>query len=99
PTAISTLSLHDALPIFRLRWAFDFRSGETIDAELHHWRENDMSTTFDLLRHVRPGDLLLRDMGYFCLEALHEIHAAGAWFITRIDRKSTRLNSSHVKIS
>lgn len=68
----------------RLRWAFDFRSGETIDAELHHWRENDMSTTFDLLRHVRPGDLLLRDMGYFCLEALHEIHAAGAWFITRI---------------
>ena len=68
----------------RLRWAFDFRSGNTIDAELHHWRENDMSTAFDLLEHVRSGDLLLRDMGYFCLESLHEIDAAGACFITRI---------------
>lgn len=43
-----------------------------------------MSTAFDLLEHVRSGDLLLRVMENFCLESLHEIDAAGACFITRI---------------
>jgi hypothetical protein len=68
----------------RLRWAFDLLSGETIDAELHHWRDNDMSTAFELLGYLRKGDLVLRDMGYFCLQAFHEIIAAGAFFITRL---------------
>jgi hypothetical protein len=68
----------------RLRWAFDLLSGETIDAELHHWRENDMSTAFDLLGYLKKGDLVLRDMGYFCLQGFHEIIAAGACFITRL---------------
>jgi IS4 transposase len=68
----------------RLRWAFDFLTGETIDAQLHHWRENDMSTAFELLAFVKKGDLLLRDMGYFCLQSFHEIIAASAYFITRL---------------
>ena len=68
----------------RLRWAWDFFSGQTVDAQLHFWRDNDMSTAFDFLGYIKKGDLLLRDMGYFCLEALHEITGAGAWFITRI---------------
>lgn len=68
----------------RLRWAFDFLTGETIDAELHHWKENDMSTAFELLAFVKTGDLLLRDMGYFCLQSFHEIIQLGAFFITRL---------------
>ena len=71
----------------RLRWAFDLLTGETIDAELHHWRDNDMSTAFDLLAHLKKGDLVLRDMGYFCLQSFHEIIeiiGIGAFFITRL---------------
>lgn len=40
--------------------------GETIDAELHHWNENDMSTAFELLAYLKKGDLVLRDMANFC---------------------------------
>ena len=68
----------------RLRWAFDFLTGQTIDAELHHWRDNDMSTAFELIDHLEAGDLVLRDMGYFCLECLNRIAAKGAFFLTRL---------------
>ena len=68
----------------RLRWAFDFISGETIDAELYKGHENDMSTAFDLIGQLKSGDLILRDMGYFCLNVFREIAGLGAWFLTRI---------------
>ena len=75
---------HGESAALRLRWAFDLLGGKTVDAELHHWRETDMTSVFDLLDYLQKGDLVLRDMGYFCLQALHEIIAAGAFFITRI---------------
>lgn len=68
----------------RLRWAFEFLAGETIDAELYKGHENDMSTVFDVIGLLKKGDMLLRDMGYFCLDAFREIAKLGAWFLTRI---------------
>jgi len=68
----------------RLRWAFDLLTGWVLDSELRHWRENDQSTAFDLLDHVRERDLVLRDMGYFSLECLQEIEFRGAWWLTRL---------------
>ena len=79
-----SVNQHGESAALRLRWAFDYLSGQTIDAALHHWRENDMSTAFELISYLKKGDLILRDMGYFCLECFHEIAARGAWFITRI---------------
>jgi hypothetical protein len=68
----------------RLRWALDYFTGKTIDAKLHYWRDNDMSTAFDILDRLKPGDLILRDMGYFCLECLNRIAALGAYYLSRI---------------
>src|SRR5207302_8935001 len=64
PTAIYTLSLHDALPICRVRC-----------------RKFQATVVFDRLR---KSDLLLHSCGFDT---------------STTDRKSTRLNSSHVKIS
>ena len=75
---------HGETAALRLRRAFDFLTGETIDAELHHWRDSDMSTAFDLLAHLKKGGLVLRDMGYFCLQSFHEIIGIGTHFITRL---------------
>lgn len=90
---------HGQTAALRLRWAFDWFTGETIDAELHHWRDNDMSTAFDLLAYLKKGDLVLRDMGYFCLQGFHEIIEIGAFFITRLpegtvvtDGEATRID-------
>ena len=66
-----------------MRWDFDFLTGQTIDAQWHEWRENDLSTAFDLIAHLKPGDRVLRDRGHICLESLREIARRGAWFLTR----------------
>ena len=68
----------------RLRWVIDYLTGQTVDAALHHGRENDLSTAFELLDWIRPGDLVRRDMGYFCLECLRQIDKAGIFFLRRV---------------
>jgi hypothetical protein len=60
-----SVNQHGETAALRLRWAFDFLSGETIDAALHHWKKNDMATAFELISSMEKGDLILRDMGYF----------------------------------
>src|SRR5437660_6924639 len=72
-TAISTLSLHDALPISR------------------HWARHERETGQDQGRHRRPAQGM--DPG-------HRQPAGMARVDDPLrDRKSTRLNSSHVAIS
>jgi hypothetical protein len=78
------INQHGSYASLRQRWAFDYLTGETLGAELHLWKENDMSTAFDILDQLRADDLVLRDMGYFCLECLHQIAAKGAYFLTRL---------------
>src|SRR5207247_8783568 len=84
PTALSPLSLHDALPIYG-RLVVGFRSelpAEPGDqprrnflADGHFWPRPELSSRLDIERDRRRGN------------------CAGA------DRKSTRLNSSHEWIS
>src|SRR5690606_42058443 len=79
-TATHPLSLHDALPIFALRYANHRRQfGPTSEPEtlLLHYPTHQ--------RRLLPG-LAAAYAYHFAVEAA-------------ADRKSTRLNSSHVKIS
>src|SRR5690606_41803376 len=94
-TDISLLSLHDALPIYDI--------GERAPVGGH----DEFSM---LLNGVATGFVQSMDAGKICRDGLlvqHlEINLAGhplvetqAGFPATQDRKSTRLNSSHVKIS
>src|SRR5690606_41943737 len=99
PTATSPLSLHDALPISTER-----------DAAYDRW-DTYWSSKIDALRAARDAGADAPDIG---LEWEHHPDTrrtadeqrtdARAWLtrhrsILLRDRKSTRLNSSHVKIS
>src|SRR5690606_39853245 len=84
-TYIYTLSLHDALPIF-LRVAVD---------DVEHDRRARLRIADDLAERVVRLDLGAVDRGDDI--ALDEAGLRGG--TVRLDRKSTRLNSSHVKIS
>src|SRR5207253_7362094 len=74
-TSLSTLSLHDALPISFFYGTFLTRSGVLNQFSVHSF--------------VSPGGLPLVMLLVFLLLFASE----------RVDRKSTRLNSSHVAIS
>src|SRR5690606_39696854 len=97
PTITATLSLHDALPIFYQEWA--------------NWLvEHDLAyrcyCTPERLEALRKEQIARKeDPGYdrhcrnLSPEERARNEAEGKPFVIRLDRKSTRLNSSHVKIS
>ncbi len=46
--------------------------------------KNDQNASRDILSIVKPGDLIIRDLGYFVLSVLNAIALKGAFFITRL---------------
>src|SRR5690606_41350986 len=87
-TEIYTLSLHDALPILNNLITMHPRLQEAYELknELDRWfKESDERT-------AKEGfEACLKKMQTSSIEAFHRV--------SMTDRKSTRLNSSHVKIS
>lgn len=57
--------------------------GAIVHLSLSGFTRNDQAASADILRVVRPGDLILRDLGYFSLRILEQLQAAGAFFLTR----------------
>src|SRR5207302_11055769 len=93
PTQIYTLSLHDALPIFRRV------------RDIYFWRRISHSDRCDLPNDDVGRHRTMRPDGQFQkIRHLAQLHASSTGRRTDQpagdeDRKSTRLNSSHVKIS
>src|SRR5690606_41288698 len=93
----STLSLHDALPIWRAAGGFGLTmtcashvqaAGKGFSGQLGIW--SDM--------HLPGLERLARGINATGSRSAVQLHHAGLRS-PRADRKSTRLNSSHVKIS
>src|SRR5207249_6149914 len=96
PTHAYTLSLHDALPIFLQEGALGGRRSRIVRIIEPH----QLGPASDLGRNrgqVRQKSVLLAEP--------HEVRLAAVEHASRVldrvarDRKSTRLNSSHVSIS
>lgn len=62
----------------------DLLSGQPVAADFRAAREPDQKLASEILDHCRGGDLVLRDMGYFCIHALSDIDTRGAYWITRL---------------
>ena len=62
----------------------DLLRAKPLDFQLHAAREADQSLAFDAADRCLPGDLLVRDMGFFCIEALREIGERKAFWISRL---------------
>src|SRR5690606_41754851 len=97
PSEIVTLSLHDALPIwggtYCIRGSDEPATGFSLYLEplleaLHDRAGEERQVLFLPRGHDREAAARLRAIGWRTVAA-----------ITGEDRKSTRLNSSHVKIS
>src|SRR5690606_40113896 len=95
-TATYTLSLHDALPISRRVKEASDHSAELEDRQVHghHQAADD-----DAEEHHDHGFEKLRQTGHRIIDLLLVEVRDLAEHGIELDRKSTRLNSSHVKIS
>ena len=65
----------------RIQSAYDLRSGSFVEFSIDTYRKNDLSAASEL--ELQPGDLVLRDRGYFALDEFRRIIEAKADFISR----------------
>lgn len=62
----------------------DLISGQPVASQLQDARSPDQSLAFDILDHCRKDDLIIRDMGYFNLEAIQQIEQREAFWVSRL---------------
>jgi Transposase DDE domain len=67
----------------KIQCVSDLLQGSVVHLSLSGFRRNDQSAAADILSLARPGDLILRDLGYFSLQVLAQLQALGAFFLTR----------------
>ncbi len=60
------------------------------ELKINSFTRNDQAAAFDVLQYIKPGDLVVRDLGYFVLNSLMEIMKKGAHFICPL-RKDIKL--------
>lgn len=65
---------------------FDLLSGKTITLELYGATTQDRAIGSEVLEHIEPNDLVLRDMGYFSHEVFASIENKKAYWLSRLPR-------------
>jgi hypothetical protein len=63
---------------------FDLLNGNPLDTKLHAARESDQSLVYEALDDLGRDDLIIRDMGFFSIDALSCIGEKGAHWISRL---------------
>lgn len=67
----------------RIQCVMELISERFLAFAISPYSRNDQAASADLLGLLRPADLVLRDLGYFCIEVLERIARAGAFFLSR----------------
>lgn len=75
---------HGATAGVKIDLAFDLLSQTIVSHSLEAATTQDKVIGKEVIVEVRPGDLVLRDMGYFSLNEFGEIELRGAWWLTRL---------------
>ena len=58
--------------------------GKFINVEMCTYSQNDVSFANNILAHIKPNDLILRDLGYFCIGVLAKIQDSSAFYISKL---------------
>src|SRR3954470_9341240 len=74
----------------KIQLEYDLLSGRFLNVQLGPGKNNDKTYGTICLESVEPGDLCLRDLGYFDLRDLQAIHKLSAFYISRL-KLNTRI--------
>lgn len=72
-----------------IQYEFDLKSGKIIDLELTPGKHSDSKDALEKFSDIHKKDLIIRDLGYFVLDVLSEIQQAEAYFISKLNYKTT----------
>lgn len=68
----------------KLQLVMDLLSGRWVHFSIDAYGRSDMKAALDFMPLLQAGDLLIRDLGYACMESFKAITAAKAYFISRL---------------
>jgi hypothetical protein len=67
----------------KLQFVCDLLNSQVLHVGLSGFTRNDQAASPDILKLLQPGDLIIRDLGYFVLRVLEQIGLKGAFFLSR----------------
>jgi hypothetical protein len=65
---------------------YDVLHHALVELHLSDGTAADQGRALAIVPHLRTGDLVMRDLGYFSLESLRQIAAHGAWYLSRLSK-------------
>jgi hypothetical protein len=68
----------------KVQWICDLKNSAVEHVSLSGVNRNDQAAASDILQVARPGDLVLRDLGYFVTGLLGRLTTQGVFFLTRL---------------
>ncbi|ARC27473.1 MULTISPECIES: IS4 family transposase [Bacillus cereus group] len=73
----------------KIQLEYDLHSGQFLNFQVGPGKNNDKTFGTDCLDTLRPGDLCIRDLGYFSLEDLDQMDQRGVCYISRLKLNHT----------
>jgi hypothetical protein len=83
---------HRAFSQLKIQVVADLLEGHLQQVALSGFTRNDQRASADILPLLEPGDLVIRDLGYFVLSVFHEIAQRQAFFLSRYRHEVTLLD-------
>jgi hypothetical protein len=77
--------------IMKIQAIFNLLSERFVHFDISAFTKNDQKASPDILNFITPGDLIIRDLGYFVLSVLKGIQEKGAFFISHLKHGVTLL--------
>lgn len=74
---------HRQTAALKIQTTYDALHEQFVHFALTRFTRNDQAASGDILDIARPGDLVLRDLGYFVLGVFAQLNARGVWFLSR----------------
>jgi len=68
----------------KIQAVMDILTEQFCHLELGAFTENDQSKALDILQIAQPGDLVIRDLGYFVLQAFEKMSEQSIFFLSRL---------------
>jgi hypothetical protein len=76
-------------PALKIQLEYELKHRQFLHLDLRNGKEHDSLYADSLIVTVKPGDLLLRDLGYFSLDELQSIQEFGGFYISRVKHNVT----------
>jgi len=75
---------HGSNSVMKFQLVMELISCRIAELSISSYRRNDQTATADIFAVAQSGDLVLRDLGYFCYDSFSKMIEQGVFFISRL---------------